>query len=176
VQETASGSGNSEVFSDSQGVLFANIAAWVNNGSSRRISISHPSYDTSNRVTLEVDEATSTIKAFMSSGNSTVGGLTVNNINQTQNNKIAILYKANTFEIYINGFLSDSDYVVASLPIGLSRIQFEGANGSNPFYGKTKELAYYDEVLTDLELETLTSYRTWEAMVKELNLNIIHNE
>ena len=41
---------------------------------------------------------------------------------------------------------------------------------------KQKKLAYYDEILTDLELETLTSYRTWEEMVKELNLNIIHNE
>jgi hypothetical protein len=175
VAETCNNSGNSEVFNDSEGVLFADIAALVNSGNSRRISISHPSYDTNNRVTLEVDEATSTIKSFMSSGGSTVGSLTVNNINQIQNNKIAVVYKANTFEIYINGFLSDSDFSVASLPVGLSRIQFEGANGSNDFYGKTKELGYYNTALTDAELETLTSYRNWVSMVNELNLNIIYN-
>jgi len=171
--DTASESGNSEVFNDSEGVLFADIAALSNGGNSRRISISHPSYDISNRVTLELDESANTIKAFMSSGNSTVGGLTVNGINQTQNNKIAIIYKANTFEIYINGFLLDTDYVVASLPIGLSRLQLEGANGSNFFYGKTKEIAYYDEILTDLELETLTSYRSLNELVTELNLNTL---
>ena len=43
------------------------------------------------------------------------------------------------------------------------------------FYGKTKELGYYDTALTDLELETLTSYRNWVSMVNELNLNIIYN-
>jgi hypothetical protein len=159
----------SDTFNDSEGVLMAEISAFVNSGSSRRISISHPSYDTDNRVILEVDETTSTIKSFMSSGGSIVGSLTVNNINQTQNNKIAILYKANTFEIYINGFLLDSDYVVASLPIGLSRIQFEGANGSNDFYGKTKQLRYYDEVLTDIDLEELTSWDSFRAMAEGQN-------
>ena len=144
----------------------AEISALADDGTSRRISISHSSYDTNNRVILEVDETTSTIKSFMSSGGSLVGSLTVNNINQTQNNKIAVLYKANTFEIYINGFLSDSDYVVASLPIGLSRIQFEGANGLYDFYGKTKQLQYYNTALTDSELEILTSWVSFTEMAQ----------
>ena len=33
--------GNSEVFNDSQGVLFANISALANDGTSRQISISN---------------------------------------------------------------------------------------------------------------------------------------
>ena len=36
-----------------------------------------------------------------------------------------------------------------------------------------KKLAYYDEILTDLELETLTSYRSLNEMVTELNLNAL---
>ena len=54
---------------------------------------------------------------------------------------------------------------------------FDGdADGTTEiFYGKTKEIGYYDTALTDLELETLTSYRSWESMVNELNLNIIYN-
>jgi hypothetical protein len=164
--ETANGSGDASTFSDSEGVLMAEISALVNNGESRRISISHSAADTSNRVTLEVDETTSTIKAFMSSGNVTVGSITVNNINQTNNNKIALLYKENTFEMHINGFLLGSDYTIASLPIELSRLQLEGANGSNDFYGKTKQLQYYNSALTDSELEQLTSWTSFTDMAQ----------
>jgi hypothetical protein len=164
--ETATGSGDASTFNDSEGVLMAEISALVNNGESRRISISHSAADTSNRVTLEVDETTSTIKAFMSSGNVTVGSITVNNINQTNNNKIALLYKENTFEMHINGFLLGSDYTIASLPIELSRLQLEGANGSNDFYGKTKQLQYYNSALTDSELEQLTSWTSFTDMAQ----------
>jgi hypothetical protein len=171
--ETATGSGDASTFSDSEGVLMAEISALVNNGESRRISISHSAADTSNRVTLEVDETTSTIKAFMSSGNVTVGSITVNNINQTNNNKIALLYKENTFEMHINGFLLGSDYTIASLPIELSRLQLEGANGSNDFYGKTKQLQYYNSALTDSELETLTSWTSFSDMANGQQYSII---
>ena len=41
------------------------------------------------------------------------------------------------------------------------------------FYGKTKEIAYYDEILTDEELEYMTSYRSLNEMVTELNLNAL---
>ena len=37
--ETCNGSGNSEVFNDSEGVLFANISALDNDGSFRRVGI-----------------------------------------------------------------------------------------------------------------------------------------
>ena len=164
--ETANGSGDAATFNDSEGVLMAEVSALVNNGESRRISISHSADDTSNRITLEVDETTSTIKAFMSSGNVTVGSITVNNINQTNNNKIALLYKENTFEMHINGFLLGSDYTIASLPIELSRLQLEGANGSNDFYGKTKQVQYYNSALTESELSQLTSWTSFTDMAE----------
>ena len=46
-------------------------------------------------------------------------------------------------------------------------------NNSNDFYGKTKELGYYDEILTEEELEYLTSYRSLNELVTELNLNTL---
>ena len=61
------------------------------------------------------------------------------------------------------------------LPTGLNTLNFNDGAGGADYFGKTKEIGYYDEVLTDLELETLTSYRNWESMVKELNLNVIYN-
>lgn len=163
--ETATGSGDASTFNDSEGVLMMEISTLVNNGDSRRISISHSVVNNDNRIALEFDESTSTIKAFMRSGGSTVGGLTVNNINQTNNNKIALLYKANAFEIYINGFLLGTDDTIASLPIGLSRLQFEDANGgSRPFYGSVKQIQYFDSALNDSDLETLTSWVSFQDM------------
>ena len=59
-----------------------------------------------------------------------------------------------------------------NVPIGLiDLILMELA--VNDFHGKTKEIAYYDEILTDAELETLTSYRSLNEMVIELNLNAL---
>ena len=55
----------------------------------------------------------------------------------------------------------------------LNSLNFDRIDNNNNFYGKTKEIAYYDEILTDLELETLTSYRSLSELVTELNLNTL---
>ena len=61
------------------------------------------------------------------------------------------------------------------LPSGiLNTLNFHnGAGGGDNFYGKTKEIAYYNTILTDLELETLTSYSSLSELVTELNLNTL---
>jgi hypothetical protein len=168
VQETASGSGNSEVFNDSEGVLFLDISALANDGTSRRISISDGG--TSNRVSIEIDETADRLKLFIDSNS-----LQVDNIGLTNFTKICGKYKANDYSLWVNGFELATLTTSSNVPSGLDRLNFDGGNLSNDFYGKTKEIAYYDTVLTDLELETLTSYRTWESMVNELNLNVIYN-
>jgi hypothetical protein len=174
VQETASGSGNSEVFNDSEGVLFADIAALADDNTSRRISISDGSSNPNNLVCVDMSEYTNTIIGRIRTSNSEVAFLQSTSQKQTQKNKIAVKYKVNNFALWINGFEVDTENNGA-VPIGLNDVSFDRGNGSNDFYGKTKELAYYDTVLTDLELETITSYRTWLSMVNELNLNVIYN-
>jgi hypothetical protein len=171
VQETASGSGNSEVFNDSQGILFANIAALTEIDTYRAISISSGSDNDRmniwywNNGRFKIDLHSGAILQYNFGFDA----------NMTAFNKIAFKYKQNDFCVFHNGFKIGID-TSGITPVGLSELSFDRANGAFPFYGKTKEIAYYDEILTDLELETLTSYRTWEEMVKELNLNIIHNE
>jgi hypothetical protein len=168
VAETASGAGNSEVFNDSEGVLFADISALANDGTSRRISISDGS--TSNRVSIEIDETADRLKLFIDSNS-----LQVDNIGLTNFTKICGKYKANDYSLWVNGFELATLTTSSNVPGGLDTLNFDGGNLSNDFYGKTKEIGYYDAILTDLELEYLTSYRSWESMVNELNLNIIYN-
>ena len=173
VQETASGSGNSEVFNDSEGVLFANIATNANDGTSRQLSLSSGSSAT-NKVSLNFAPTSNQLQGFIRAGGSISFNETITVSDLTNFNKIVLKYKTNDFALWVNGFEIVTD-IVGNAPTGLNVLDFDDADGTSDFYGKTKEIGYYDTALTDLELETLTSYRTWKEMVKELNLNVIYN-
>ena len=169
--ETCNGSGNSEVFNDSQGVLFANIAAnQETNSTNARINIHNGSatemvrlgYTTSQNQIIAVIVANGGVQAAPST--------IVSNI--TLYNKCAIKYKANDFALWVNGFEVGTD-LSGTTPSGLNELSFEKHDGVEDFYGKTKELGYYNTALTDEELEYMTSYRSLNEMVTELNLNAL---
>ena len=169
--EVCNNSGNSEVFNDSEGVLFADIRKQENGGSTQVISLSDGS--TNNNVYLSLPSTPNVINVeVLASGSQ--ANLSSASTNQSNQNKFAIKYKQNDFVLWINGFEVDTDNS-GNTPVGLNKINFDFGQGSFDFYGKTKEIGYYDTALTDLELETLTSYRNWVSMVNELNLNIIYN-
>ena len=87
-------------------------------------------------------------------------------------NKISVKYKQNDFALWVNGFELATD-TSGITPIGLSELSFDRGDGALDFYGKTKEIGYYDTALTDEELEYLTSYRSLNELVTELNLNTL---
>ena len=162
--ETCSESGNSEVFNDSQGVLFADIAANADDSTNRYISLSDGTI--SNRVNIFFDSSNN-LRGFYNG----LSGSIIVNTDITLNNKIAFKYKSTDSSFWFNGFEVATRIDSLSLS-GLDSVSFDLGGGSD-FYGKTKEIAYYDEILTDLELETLTSYRSLNEMVTELNLNAL---
>jgi hypothetical protein len=166
--DTASGAGNSQVFNDSQGVLFANIAGLTNDDDVRIISISDGTND--NRIYIGLDDEPNKLYFYMTIGGTFVMGFVDIVLNQTEYNKIALTYKSGQSSIYLNGFLVNLDDTTFSNG-NLNRLDFKNRGTGNPFYGKTKEIGYYDEILTDLELEYLTSYRSLNELVTELNLN-----
>jgi len=171
VADTASGAGNSEVFNDSQGVLFANIAALSNDGTNRFISLTDGSND--NRVLFGYRAASNQVFARIEGNNSASVDLT-NVVSDTEIViKLAIYYDSSfNYKMYLNGFLVDNAIGTDSI-IGLDRFDFTNATGTENFYGKTKEIGYYDTALTDEELEYLTSYRSLNELVTELNLNTL---
>ena len=175
VADTASGSGNSEVFNDSSGVLFADIAALTqDNDNTVELCINNGT--TNNRLSISLQTATNALRVV-----ARVSG--VNQVNRTKTlsditlfNKIAFKYKQNDYSVFVNGFEILTDTIGTTFPTStLNTFDFDRADGGTPFYGKTKQIGYYNTILTDLELETLTSYRTWLSMVNELNLNVIYN-
>jgi len=170
--DTASGAGNSEVFNSEQGILFANIAALANDLTNRTIALSDGT--TSNTVRIQYLTISNAIWATVTNigagGNQAILQYTSSDI--TINSKISLKYKANDFSLWVNGFevATDTSGVTFSANT-LNTFQFDRGNGAEDFYGKTKELGYYDTALTDEELEYMTSYRSLNELVTVLNLN-----
>ena len=167
--DTASGSGNSEVFNDSEGVLFADISGLVDTDDYRIISLNAGNSTASIFLGLRSD--TGNVYMYMPTDDTSY----ISNVNATNKfTKIALKYKTNDVSFFINGFKVFTDNTV-TLPTGLNQLDLDYGNpsGSYPFNGKTKEIGYYNTILTDAELETLTSYRSLSELVTELNLNTL---
>ena len=151
--DVCNGSGTSAEFNDSEGGLFAEIAALANDGTSRRLSISDGSNN--NQVSIIYGSSNSISPTIYSGGSFQMGGshtLT----DQTDTIKVALKYSTNDAALWVNGTEVLTDTSVTT-PTGLNQARFEYGGGSNDFYGKCKQLIYFNEALSDSELETLTS-------------------
>ncbi len=155
------------MFNDSEGVLFADISLNDDGSSNKRISISDGT--NTNRIVMFFN---ANINTYAVSSNG-AGSVITNPTNPVQNNKITISYSGTSVKTYINGFQIDSSTFGGFNSNTLDVLSFANGNLTEPFYGKTKELGYYDEILTDSELEYLTSYRSLSELVTELNLNTL---
>ena len=161
--DAANGAGTSATFNDSEGVLYANIAALANDGTFRHITISDGSTD--NRATIYFRSDDNKISFLLESGN-------VNqfynefDIDVKLNNKFALTYSSTNCFTYINGFKKSTD-TNKTMPSGFNTLRFEDGNGTNNFYGNTKQLMTFNTALTDSELEALTSYSSFNEMATE---------
>ena len=144
--------GNSTVFNDSEGVLYAEISALANDLTYRCISISDGSG--SNKISLNYNNSSNSLWVYIVSGNSGQVNLTTP-INVAQYNKIALKYKQNDFALWINGTEVSTD-TSGLTPIGLSELNFNFTD-SLPFYGKVKSVEVFTEALSDEELQKLTT-------------------
>ena len=171
--DTASGAGNSEVFNDSEGVLFTELSRFKQTGVVDFLSIGIFGSADTNAISFKFRNS---LNVFYASIESTLGSPRTD-LNYTfqdisLNTKIALKYKSNDFALWVNGYevaTDSSGYV----PTGLKQLKLGNFSGTEPFKGKTKEVGYYDTALTDEELEYLTSYRSLNELVTELNLNTL---
>ena len=159
VAETANNAGDASTFNDSEGVLMAEISALANDGTSKFVSINSGS------------NANEILYGFSATGNylrlransSTVFETTISGLDALINSKSAIKYKSGDWSIYINGFKVGLGNETFSFTSNINELEFRGAAGS-PFYGNTKQLQYFDSALNDSELETLTSWVSFQDM------------
>jgi hypothetical protein len=156
VKDVCTGAGNDQVINSTEGVLYAEIAALADDGTSRYLSISDGSF--TNRVSMYYSSSANIIGARIVVGGSSIF---LNAAGQTQynNNKIAVKWKLNDYKLYINGV-----QVAANISGGtftsstLSEISFnDGGTGIAYMYGNVKDLQVFNTALTDAELIALTT-------------------
>jgi len=155
VAETANGAGDASTFNDSEGVLMVEISALANDG----------------RIALNNGTTSRNVRFVYNANANRIDGIVYNGANQFSSNyvlptqgsfnKISLKYKPSDFALWVNGFKVGS--LVGSGTTftegTLSELDFDaGSNGLIPFYGKTKQIQYFDSALNDSDLETLTSW------------------
>ena len=168
--DVANGAGNAQVFNDSEGVLFANMFIEDNIEDNVNISVSGGVHENDTFKFIYLP-STNELRAELNISPTVNTRITYDNLSLGQYNKIAASFNTSTLKLYVNGFEINSASTNA-LPSGLNQMNFDRADGVAPFYGKTKEIGVYDAVLTDAELEALTSYTSFTNMANELNLTI----
>ena len=150
--ESCDNAGNDQVFNSTEGVLYTEISALVDDNTIRMIQISDGT--NGNRVIIYYKSG-GTINGALASGGSTVVDIPFS-ATFTNTNKVAIRYKLNDVSLWINGVKVGED-LSANSPIGLDRLSFNQDGGANYFYGNTKDVRVYNTALTDAELIALTS-------------------
>ena len=160
--ETATGAGNSTTFNDSEGVLMAEISALDESGGNRELTLSDGS--TSNRIIVQYRDS-SNIRIILAKSTGDEFDTGVIPFNTVEVNKIAVLYKTNRFEFWVNGIEVYSDNTGDTFSSNtLNTINFDGGTGGNDFYGNVKQLQYFDSALADTQLEQLTSWTSFTDM------------
>jgi len=153
--ETLTNSGNADLISSTEGVLYAEIAALTNISTATKRVITLKNTDSSKRVSI-IYNTNSTLAFFFSESPTVFYQTSAYDI--TQNLKIAFKYKKNDFAVWVNGVEiftdTSNDTFTADTLNGLHFNEF-GTN--SPFYGKTKCVAVFKEALTDVQLQCLTS-------------------
>ena len=152
--DTCNSAGNSTIINTSEGVLFAEIAALANDSSLRDISVSNGSTD---RILLSYLNSSNRIAMQFIDGGASQFTLQFDGATITNFNKIAIKYKSSDYALWVNGSERATNTSHTNALAGLDRINFDRGDGGDDFFGKCKQLMYFDTILTDAELTTLTT-------------------
>ncbi len=170
--DVANNSGNADLFNDSEGVLYAEIAALSNDGTNRAIAISDGT--TSNVVRFYYSVTDNRIVGNVKSSGSTV--FSYNNVltDATDFIKVAVSYKANDFKMYVDGVQVSTD-TSGAVPTGLVELAFDNGASADDFLGKTKAVAVFKEALSNDLLERLTGegYESFRLLAEANNYTII---
>ena len=153
-QDVCDNGGSLASINSSEGVLYFEGSGLVNGGQHRVVSLSDGTND--NLIYIRVDSTANRFTSFARGSSGSYNIITVNGINQTNNNKVALVWDATNFRIWINGTESATT-TINNLPIAMNTLDFTSPTGSAIFFGNTKCVAVWKEALTDAELTSLTT-------------------
>ena len=153
IADAASKTGLSSVINDSEGVLYAEVSAFVGANTDRQITINDGT--TSDRLSIALLSNGTQINFVIVAGGSVSVNKSVTIPTITSGTKIAFAYKANDFKIYANGLLIASQ-TSGAVPTGMDTLGFDRGDGNDKFYGNCQNVMVFPSALTDDELADLT--------------------
>jgi len=170
--ETATGSGDASTFNDSEGVLFAEMAALANDLTFRYIVLSDGTNN--NRIVLRYNNTSNQISTLIVVGGATPYILSFAVTDITQIHKIAFKWKVNNFALFIDGIKVATLLTAITFPSNtLNTFSLKSpVTSTENLEAKVKDLRVYNTALTDLEIETLTSFTSFNEMALNFNYTI----
>ena len=154
--DTCNGSGTSAEFNDSEGVLFIETSMLSSNPNNSTFQIDDGT--STNRVRIRFTTTTNQINGLLYSGVSGQPNINYTANDVTNQNKVAIRYQVGQIDLFFNGFEVGTSTGNAT-PTGFDNLSL-GTEGD------VKQLMTFKTALTDSELETLTSWDSFNAMAK----------
>ncbi len=152
--DACTGAGNDQVINSTEGVLYAEMSALADDGTSRNISIFQ---NGSNFIKFQYSATSNRVDFVAFSSGAVSCNITKVITNTTENAKFGLKWKLNDFAFWINGVEVGTD-LSGNTPIGMDKISFTNEGGSSGnLYGNIKELQVFTTALTDAELIALTT-------------------
>jgi len=148
--------GSSSIISDTEGVLFVEIASLVSTqDGTKEITINDGT--SNNRFSIRYTGTANRISVLAQVSGSNIIGLNHTVTDSTDFSKVAFKFKSGDNALWVDGVERATDTSTFTVS-GLSQIDFRrsGAGGQD-FEGKVKQLVYFDEALSDTELTSLTT-------------------
>lgn len=152
--EVCNNAGQLGVFNNTEGVLYAEIAALADDLTFRSISINNGTDDEC--VIIRYRTNTNRINGLIRDGGSAVNNINYDIVDITEYHKIAFKYKTGDCALWIDGqevATGTSAFTLSTL----TNLSFDKGNGGDDFYGKVKEVKAFRRALTDSELTELTN-------------------
>jgi len=153
VADSASKSGISSLINSEEGVLYVEMAALADDGTTKVICLNSGSFN--NRIQINSTAISNQIQGYAQS-NGTIYFNAVTILSDiTSLNKIAVKWKVNDFALWINGVEVATD-ASGQTPIGLSVLDFNIVNAA-PFFGNVQSVMVFPSALSDTDLAALTT-------------------
>tara|TARA_Y100001937_G_scaffold98676_1_gene134650 strand:- start:302 stop:1579 length:1278 start_codon:yes stop_codon:yes gene_type:complete len=160
--ESCSGAGDVNTFNSVEGILYAELKRDVDEDNGfRRVNINDGSV--ANTVRLGYSTVTNEIKGVVTINTSTQISLVFPAPSVTSFRKMALLYKANKFELWVDGSKrAENTTTSVTFPANtLNDLSFQHSNGSDKLRAKVKDVRYYDtDGMSNTEITNLLTQLT----------------
>jgi len=171
--DLVNGAGSAATFNSLEHTFFVDLNSLFQSGTTSSISIVGSTGTVSSNRIMILKQANNTDVTFqIKSGGATAATETLSNIDSSVRQKLVITVKLNEVKYYRNGFLFATDTGTIPLPVSLGEITLTSGTTGSPLAASTKDIRYYNQVLTEAETLELMSYDSFNEMASALQYTI----